>query len=301
MLNLKRSANLNVQQLYTFREVYERGGYATAAAESNLSVATIWQHIRALENSYEVKLFKRAGRKVVATPAAKELYQAIDEILVNLESTFDLVNRESSDALPIRLVTGNRMLWEDLAEPLSVFRGTHDNRLILRHGNDRRAEELLKEDAADIALSLEPGPERISPLIHYEPGYFVDFLAAVPKRHPFTKSSCSLKELVKYPLIVSAAGTHGRDTLDHALHRERLTANVAVETDNSGFTIACVQAGMGIGVLAGRHDGLLCSKLATRSLRRQLGRRQIVFMWRKGRRLTEPMLRLVELIIEHRA
>ena len=51
---------------------------------------------------------------------------------------------------------------------------------------------------------------------------------------------------------------------------------------------------MGLGIVAGRPEGELCHDLTTRSLRKQLGRRQIVFMWRKGRRLTEPLLKLVE-------
>lgn len=300
-MNAFRAANLNIQHLFTFREVYERGGYATAAAGSSRSVATVWQHIRSIEKNYGVKLFEKVGRNVVATSAADSLYLALDQILVNLESTFDVLDKEASGSAPIRIVSGNRMLLEDLTEPLAEFQTSHENQILIRHGNNKRAEELLAAEEADIGLSLEPSPDRRSPLIHYEPGYFVDFLAVAPKRHPFTKASCTLRELVKYPLIVTARGTHGRDTLEHALHRERLEARIAVETDNSGFTIACVQAGMGLGILAGRQDGQLCAKLATRSLRKQLGRRQIALMWRKGRRLTEPMLRIVELIIEHRA
>lgn len=64
-----------------------------------------------------------------------------------------------------------------------------------------------------------------------------------------------MRELVKHPLVVTAPGTHGRDALDQTLHAQRLTAEIVVETDNSGFTIACVQAGMGLGILAGRPDG----------------------------------------------
>ena len=295
-------ADLQVQQLYTFRHVYELGGYAAAAAQSDFSVPTVWQHIRAVEKAYHVKLFEKAGRRVQPTAAAHRLYDAVDEILVSLESTFELLEGNSSDRETIRIVSGNRMMLEDLADPLRTFQKKYPNRLMIRHGNNKRAEELLVADEADMALSLEAGPEKASSKIHYEPAYFVDFLAVSPKRHPYAETaSGSLRELVKHPLIVTAPGTHGRDALDQALHRERLTANIVVDTDNSGFTIACVQAGMGLGILAGRLEGQLCRKLATRSLRKQLGRRQIVFMWRKGRRLTEPMIQLFEMVREHHA
>jgi DNA-binding transcriptional LysR family regulator len=258
-----------------------------------MSVPTVWQHIQALEKVYGLRLFKKEGRNVVPTEAAEKLYVAVDEILVRLDSTFDLA--DGGAEAPITLVTGVRMMMEDLAEPLAAFCRRHANPILLRQGNDRRAEELILADDADLALTLESGPGEESPLIHYEPAYAVDFLAAAPRKHPYASAgTSSLRELVKHPLIVTAPGTHGRDALEQALHRERLTAKVAVETDNSGFTIACVQAGMGLGILAGREDGPLCSKLVTRSLRRQLGQRRIVFMWRKGRMLSEPILDLIE-------
>jgi hypothetical protein len=53
---------------------------------------------------------------------------------------------------------------------------------------------------------------------------------------------------------------------------------------------------MGVGIVAGRADGELCKKLAVRTLSKQLGKRRIVLMWRKGRLLTEPMLQFVEAI-----
>ena len=294
-----RSGDLQVQQLHTFRDVYEMGGYSAAASQSNLSVPTIWQHIRALERYYHVQLFQKTGRAVRPTPAADRLYHVIDEILVGLESTFDLV-KDQNESDVISLVTGVRMMIEELAEPLAKFRQKFSNQLVIRHGNNKRAEELILAGEADLSLSLEPGLKMATDAIRYEPAYFVDFLAIAPKRHAFAKkNSSSLRELVKHPLIVTAQGTHGRDALEQALHRDRLKATIVAETDNSAFTIACVQAGMGVGILAGRPDGPLCSKLAVRSLRKQLGRRQIVFMWRKGRYLSLAEQGLIETINEH--
>lgn len=297
-----RSADLHVQQLHTFRTVYEQGGYAAAAQASNLSVPGVWQHIRWLEKLYRVRLFAKVGRRVEPTDAARRLYQALDRLLVGLESTFDVVSDPSGETECITLVTGMRMMMDDLAEPLSAFQKQVPSRLRIRHGDNRRAEQLIVSGEADVGLTLEAGLKKGSMFIHYEPAFFVDFLAVAPKKHPFWSSrSTGLRELVKHNLIVGAEGTHGRDALEQALYRERLSATIAVETDNSGFTIACARAGMGLGILAGRPDGALCRGLRTHSLRRQLGRRQIVFMWRNGRRLTEPLLALVEAVRRHHA
>lgn len=292
-----RSGDLHVQQLHTFRAVYALGGYSAAATQSDLSVPTIWQHIRALERHYNAKLFKKSGRAVRPTPAADRLYHAIDPILVGLESTFDLVQTGNDETSTITLVAGVRMMMEDLAEPLAEFRNRFPNRLVILQGNNKRAEELLLSGEADLGLSLGPGVQMASSSIHYEPAYVVDFLAIAPKRHPFAKKdSSSLRELVKHPLIVTQQGTFGRDALEQALHREQLKASIVTETGNSAFTIACVQAGMGVGILAGRVDGPLCAKLTVRSLRKQLGRRQIVCLWRNGRILSDAERALVEMI-----
>lgn len=293
-----RFEDLSLAHLRTFRQVYREGGYAAAARISHLSVPSVWQHIHALEKTYGVELFERVGRSVRPTQAAKQLYQVAAPVLASLESSFDLVSGAGSDET-IRLVAGARMMLEDLAKPLSGFLTRNPNRLLIRQGSDRRAEQLLLDDEADIAMALEPGLDQKSEQIHYEPAYSVEFLAVGRKSHPYVKSkSDKLSELAKHDLVVTIRGTHGRDALDQAFHREGLAARVAVETDNSAFTIACVAAGMGIGILAGRSSGELCKKLATRSLSKQLGSKRIVFLWRKGRILSERMVDLVESVKE---
>jgi DNA-binding transcriptional LysR family regulator len=290
----RRLAELNLQQLRSFRQVFELGGYAAASRALHLSVPAVWHHVRVLEQTYGVRLFHRVGRVVRPTDAARRLYDVVDEILVRLESTFDVIQKSDSDGV-IRLVTGVRMMLEDLAEPLAAFRRRFANPLVIRNGNNRLAGELLLADEVDLALTLGADFEQSSRLIHTEPAYVVDFLAVCQRNHPLTHArGVSLRELVKHDLIVTARGTHGRDALDHALHREGLQARIVVETDNSGFTIACVQAGMGVGIVAGRPRGQLCRDLWTRPLRRQLGHRQIVFMWRRGRILTEPIRHVIE-------
>lgn len=295
LARLTRSTDLSVQQLHTFRLVFEQNGYAAAARASGLSVPTVWQQINSLEQLYGEKLFEKQGRRINPTPAANRLYQALVEILCGLESTFDIVKPAGESAGSITLVMGVRMLLEDLAKPLAKFQKQYGNTLAILHGNNRRAEQLIAADEADMALTLESGYRQETPHIHYEPAYLIDFLAVAPKSHPFSDvGKASLRELVKHDLVVTVRGTHGRDALEHALHRERLHANIKVETDNSGFTIACVQAGMGVGILAGRSEGQLCRRLAVHSFSRQLGRRQIMFMWKKGRILTQPMLAIID-------
>jgi DNA-binding transcriptional LysR family regulator len=88
--------------------------------------------------------------------------------------------------------------------------------------------------------------------------------------------------------------------LDQAFHHEGLLERVQIvaETDTSAFTIACVRAGMGIGIVAGRAAGLLSRDLVTRSLAPHLGQAWIAFLWKRGKHLTATVQALVQLIRE---
>lgn len=295
MKRQRSHSDLSIQQLHTFRQVFVHGGFSAAAEAAAISTPTLWHHVRELERTYGTVLFTKVGRRVEPTDAAKRLYDEVEEILARLDSTFDLVAEDGS--APITIVTGVRMMMEDLAEPLASFRAQYPNPLRILQGNDQQASHLVGSNQADIALALEPGKGNASPLIRYEPAFSISFLAVGLPGHPYcVAKSGGMRELIKHPLVVTVPGTHGRDALDQVLHAQNLKANIAVETDNSGFTIACVQAGMGLGILAGRPDGSLSQRLVTRSLSRQLGTRNIVFMWRKGRRLSKALQGLVNTI-----
>ncbi|PCI53548.1 MAG: LysR family transcriptional regulator [Alphaproteobacteria bacterium] len=292
---------LNVQQLNSFVIVYEQSSYSAASRIIGLSVPTIWEQVRSLESIYQTLLFKKSGRRIVATDNAKLLYEAVDPILNSLESTFDIVQQgENAGNEMITIVTGIRMMLEDLALPLAQFREQKPNvRLRINQGNDATAEELILADEVDLAFSLEPGLDQESKKLHYEPVYSIDLMAVAPMDHAFSKlKRFSLKELAQFELVIGEPRTHVRQSLDEAFHRLDLKARIAVETDTSAFTVACVQAGMGVGVLAGHEKGSLTSNLKVRSLKKQLGQRRIMVMWKKGRQLPASMKMLLNCIKE---
>jgi len=295
--------DLAVQQLRSFCMVFEKQSYSAAAQVAGLSVPTIWEQVRALEKRYRTVLFERRGRRIQSTPAAALLYQSLRTLLAGLDSTFELL-REGRGDYPrtVTLVTGARMMLEDLGPPLKQFRDQYDNVCLrLLHFNDRAAEELVANGEADLALTLEPGPGVIGNRVCVERAYPIDYLVVCPKRHPLGgKTSLCLEDLADYPLVVGHGGTYGRQLLEQALHHEGLSERVKVvaETDTSAFTVACVRAGMGVGIVAGRVGGFLSRDLVVRSLQPQLGQAWIAFLWKRGKHLTVTVQTLMRLIRE---
>jgi DNA-binding transcriptional LysR family regulator len=301
---------LSAQQLRSFCVVYERQSYSAAAKEVGLSVPTVWEQVRTLEKRYRTALFARRGRRIQPTAAAELLYQPLRALLAGLDSTFQLV-REEGGGYPrtVTLVTGARMMLEDLGRPLKRFRDGHPHVCLrLLHGNRKTAEELVVASEADLALTLEPGPGVAGKGVCVERAYRIDYLALLPRRHPLAREPAPrLADLAAYPLVVGHGGTYGRQLLEQALHHEGLSDRVRIvaETDTSAFTIACVRAGMGIGIVAGQARGFLSRGLVVRSLQRPLGQAWVAFLWKRGRHLTATVRALMRLIREgaedHRA
>jgi DNA-binding transcriptional LysR family regulator len=292
---------ISVQQLRSFCLVFEKQSYAAAAREIGLAVPTLWEQVQALEKRSGTSLFIRRGRRIEATAAAGVLYDSLRSLLTGLDSTLEaLRNEQSGHPQRLTLVTGARMMLEDLGQPLKQFRDRFPHvSLRLIHDHAGNAEALVMSGEADLALTLEPGPGLVGRGVNAGRAYRIDYLALVPKRHPLArKTALALADLVGYPLIVGHARTYGRQLLDQALHHEGLLdrAQIVVETDTSAFTIACVRANVGVGIVAGRPSGWLTRDLVARSLTPALGQAWIAFLWKRGRHLTGALKTLMELI-----
>ena len=293
--------DLAVQQLRSFCLVFERQSYSAAAREIGQSVPAIWEQVRTLEARYRTALFQRRGRRIQPTPAANVLYEALRPLLAGLDSTFELLREERGEfPRTISLVTGARMMLEDLAPVLARFHEQYPNvRLRLLHYNDKVAADLVVAGEADLALTLEPGPGVLGREVCVERAYKIEYLAIFPKRHPLAKEpELRLSDLAAHPLILGHPGTYGRQLLEQALHHEGLWERVEIvaETDTSAFTIACVRARMGVGIIAGRAGGFLCKGLVTRPLQAELGDAWIAFLWKRGKHLTTAVQTLLQLI-----
>jgi DNA-binding transcriptional LysR family regulator len=283
-----RVESLSMSQVYSFCTVYEQGGYAAAADILGLSGPTIWEQMKALERIYANKLFERKGRTVHPTQAAVVLYRVLSQVKATIESSIAVVDSaDETKPRAIRIVAGVRMIQEELGGALVSFRSKHPSVMMkLMTADNREAQQLLLHDQADLALMIEPPPDLVAAGIETQSLYAIEYLAALPRRHPLGKrATLSINDLIDQPLILGNTNTVGRRMLEDACFRQgmRQPLNIVAETDNSAITLACVRAGMGIGVLAGISTGVLTKALTTRSLSTELGLVQVVAAKRTGR------------------
>ncbi|MEM6363461.1 MAG: LysR family transcriptional regulator [Planctomycetota bacterium] len=289
---------LTIQQMRTFCEVIRCGGYAAAAESLGMSAPTIWEQVKAVESIYQAKLFARSGRNVTPTAAGHALSDFLQPVLAEVESTFDrLAEQQGQPSTQITLVTGARMMMEELGSPLRQFRRKHPSiSLRIKTADNITAQQIVLRGEADLALLIQPPEELRAAGIDCRTLYPLEVLAALPPRHRLIRqSSIKLVDLIDDDVIVGSPETVGRRLLEQARFRLGMTQplKIAAETDNSAITIACVRAGLGVGIIAGRADGTLTRHIQTRSITDEVGQVNVVAAYRKGRRFTQVIDDLV--------
>jgi len=106
---------INLNQLRVFESVFRTKSMTHAARELHLTQSGVSQHVKALEDVLELKLFDRIKQKLVPTPSARELYkhtsrsfEEIETILNRLKNTDKELTGTVSIGTPIEF--GNNIM-----------------------------------------------------------------------------------------------------------------------------------------------------------------------------------------------
>jgi DNA-binding transcriptional LysR family regulator len=284
-LNFKE---VTLAQLRTFCEVCRLGSYAAAARSVLLTTPAVWEQMQALERHFGMTLLERSGSGMRPTIHGQRLLAMIQPLLAGFESTRETLHQQDGMLPPqLTLVTNLRVLVDEISRGLKQFQQQYPpiKLRVLYTGIDE-VEPLFLSGAADVAFTLEHGPERLPPpSVSYEAAAEVDYLLVAPSRHPVLRQrALELTHIVRHPLVLGEPGAYSRRRVSEVLHRYDLTQakNVAVETSSDEYTLACVRAGMGIGITIGTGRGHLYRGLGVRSLRRWFGTARIGFLWKQG-------------------
>jgi DNA-binding transcriptional LysR family regulator len=298
---MRRYKDLTLAQLRSFSAVCRLGTYAAAARELAITSPAIWEQLNGLQRYYGRQLLVRRGNGVGPTVDGEQLLTMIRPVLAGIDSTRDaLLQHGGTRPRSLTIATNLRVLAEEISHGLRTFQ--RDNagiRLqLIFTGND--VHERVESGQADVGFTLEPGPDQdYGPTIDYQPAGEVDYLLVLPQRHPLRRTATlRVEQLVRYSLVLGESAAYSRHRVEEVLHRHRLKSavRVAVETSSDEYTLACVRAGMGIGITIGAGRGPLFGGLAVRSLRRWFGTARLGFVWRRGAIISPAQRELADAI-----
>lgn len=191
---------IDLNKLYTFFAIAERGGVAAAARRLGRTPSAVSQSLSALEGSLDVRLFDRVGRRLVLTREGRTLRARFHGVQEHLQRAIDEIRNASGEVrgqVHVGLFPG--FPAARLGEIVSGFTSRHPHaRVRIRHGTQDQLTRSLLGNRLDFVVSFQPR-SAVSPHIDSE-RLFEHELVLVSGRS-FFRRGFGRAELARTPVI----------------------------------------------------------------------------------------------------
>lgn len=273
---------MELRQLACLVAVVDHGGFTAAAEALGISQPAVSAQVRALEREVGERLLERSGRAGSRPTAAGEA------ALVPARAALDAVGEVRGAVAGLSgLLTGRVRLGHvgsgattTLAAPILAFGEQHPGvEVSLAEDTSERLVEQVREGRLDLAwvgLAGEPPAGLAGRTVLEEP-----VVLAVAPDHPWARrTSITLAEAVRHPVLAMPHGTGARAAVEDACRRHGHTLAVALECSAPDLLAVLVRAGRGPAVL----PAPLATALDLRAvpLARPSVRSRLVVVWSSG-------------------
>jgi LysR family cys regulon transcriptional activator len=245
---------MNLHQFRFVREAVRQNFNLTAAAKALFtSQPGVSKAIIELEDELGVEIFRRHGKRIRSlTEPGKRILSSIERILDEVE-TLKRVGKDfaSQDQGNFVIATTHTQARYALPKVLTEFTKRFPKvRVSIQQGSPGQIAELLIHDRADIAIATEGIAN--TPGVLALPGYQWQHVIMVPISHPLlNQTNVTLEEIAKYPIITYDKAFAGRSKIDAAFAQRSIEPDIILEAIDADVIKTYVEAGMGIGIVAG--------------------------------------------------
>ncbi|MCY7296965.1 HTH-type transcriptional regulator CysB [Alteromonas sp. a30] len=244
---------MKLQQLRYIVEVLNNNLNVSATAESlYTSQPGISKQVRMLEDELGVQIFGRSGKHLThVTEAGNDIINIAREILAKVES-IKSVSREHTlpDQGKLNIATTHTQARYALPGVIKGFMDKYPKvSLHMHQGTPSQISDLAAKGEADFAIATE-ALHLYNDLIML-PCYHWNRSIIVNKEHELAnKTSISIEDIAKYPLVTYVFGFTGRSELDEAFSRAGLEPKIVFTATDADVIKTYVRMGVGIGVVA---------------------------------------------------
>lgn len=202
---------MDIPALKAFIAVADSASFSQAAAQLHLTQPAVTRRIQVLEESTDMRLFDRVGRRVVLTEAGRTLLPRARQLLALLEETLQELRDLSGEVKgSLRLLTSHHIGLHRLPQVLKTYKQRYPQvRLQIGFYNSQETHQHILAGDGDLGVTtLE---QSVEPLQHHD--IWLDhLLVVVAPEHPLAgKQAPSMEDLAAYPAILpDARFTTGR-------------------------------------------------------------------------------------------
>ena len=293
---------MEIQQLKGFQAVAKYRNFTVAAKKTQRTQPTISLQIKALEQELGVRLFERLGPKKVSLTAEGKIFQEITSQIVQDFQDIPMRFNEARGIYTtssVRIVTHNSIMIHLLPEVIKTFKESYpDCRLSILNRSRKEIIHLLETGEADIGItSLEAIPNTID----YRLIARFNRILIARKNHPLQDiKNISLNDVAKFPLVLPTIESNTRRVIDQRFKEAGIDYDLSMEVVGRTAIKTYVGLDLGISILSEYYvNEADRSRLMVRNVSDHFGRAQTGVARRKGRTLSEPASKLIELLHEH--
>ena len=259
-----------------------------------LSQPAVSLQVQALEKELGRQLFDRHGPRIVLTKAGEILLELALPLVEGFDSLAAAFQERCNNRLTGNLViaAGESASMYLLPEIVKQFTDKYPQiQLHLKNAPDKRALELLRTGAADIAIAPTAEiPEDIycSPISYYEP------VLITPADHPLSLlEHIGLEDICSFDLIMPPLSTAFRRLIEPVFQQKNLKFRVLMEAGSWEVIKKYVEIGLGISIVAS-----ICltgkEKLVTIPLKEYFTKGGYGVLLRDGKYLSPAARRFIE-------
>lgn len=288
---------MNLRDLRYLVALADHRHFGRAAAACFVSQPTLSTQIKKLEDELEVALVERAPRRVMLTPAGRDIAERARRILSDVEQLKEIARRtRDPEAGTVRLglfPTLGPYLLPHAVPPIRKRFPRLELLLV-----EEKTETILRQlregrlDAGILALPLHDDQ------LHIEPLFEEPFLLAVPESHPFAKrDALSLEELANESLLLLEDGHCLRDQALDVCHLSGAGEKTGFRATSLETLRQMVAANVGITLLptlAVKPPVPKSENIRLLPFRDSRPSRQIAMVWRKSSAMGDFLTKLAE-------
>ncbi|WP_299378559.1 LysR substrate-binding domain-containing protein [uncultured Kiloniella sp.] len=240
---------MNLSQLRAFNVVAREGSLTKAAEHLSISQPAVTAHIRALEERYELSLFRRNSRGVTLTEVGEDLLEISAQIFALESEAAELLDATKELRRgTCRIAAGSPYF---IVPIIAAFQERYPEVHIgLNIGNSQKVTADLLAEKVDIAL--QTGWEE-NPLVEAIPFYLHRVVVFCCHTHPWAQSDkkqIELSELSTEKMIWREPQSITRQVFEKACQEKSLDIKPTMVIAGRESLFEAVAAGLGIGIVS---------------------------------------------------
>lgn len=255
---------MELKHMQTFVTVVQLGTLVAAARTLGYSQATVTLHVQELERALGAPLFDRVGKSVVITEAGRRAY-ARGLVLMDgvRELTRDVAAAHAGETGVVRLGAIEPTASTRLPAPMRRLGQAHPGiTLHLEVGGTGTISDRVASGELDIGIATPP-PARYE--LDFEPLFDEQLVLVLPAAGA-KRGAARAADVGRLNVLLTENGCAYRQHIDDAFSRVGHPLRVHQEIGSVGAILACVRAGMGVGIVPAQAVPPRDPSLVVRSL-----------------------------------